>query len=113
MHKNINHWVGEGKIVTPLELRTTSNDYKVTNFLLRITTSYKVENINAHDVKHKESTTYVPITAWGDKAQVVTVKYATNDVVRIVGKLKNSSKTADKPGWEIVLEDISMIQAAT
>lgn len=113
MHKNVNHWVGEGQISTPLKLRTTSNDYKVTNFLLRITTSYKVENINAHDAKYKESNTYVPVVAWGPKAQVVTSKYNEKDVIRVVGRLRNSSKTSDKPGWEIVLEDISMIQAAT
>jgi single-stranded DNA-binding protein len=113
MHKNINHWVGEGKIVTPLELRTTSNDYKVTNFLLRITTSYKVENTNAQDAKYKESNTYVPVVAWGDKAQIVTSKYNEKDIIRVVGRLKNSSKTPRKSGWEIVLEDISMIQAAT
>lgn len=113
MHKNINHWVGEGRIKSTLELRTTSNGYKVTNFLLKITTTYKVDKLGAGNTKCKELTTYVPITAWGNKAQAVTSKYATNDIVRIVGKLRNSSKIIDKPGWEIVLEDISMIQSAT
>tara|TARA_Y100000034_G_C6869733_1_gene396864 strand:- start:1079 stop:1423 length:345 start_codon:yes stop_codon:yes gene_type:complete len=114
MHKNINHWIGEGQISSfDNELRITSNGYEVTNFLLKITTTYKIEKLNIKNPKYKESTIYVPVVAWGDKARAVTSKYTTNDMVRVVGRLKNSPKAIDKPGWEVVLEDISMIQAAT
>ena len=113
MHKHVNHWIGEGQIKKNPTLRTTSNDYKVTNFLLRITTSYKVEDLENNNSKHKQNTVYVPIVAWSNLAELVVQKYNENDTVRVVGRLKNSSKTLNKPNWEIVLEDISMIQSAT
>ena len=111
MHKNINKWIGEGQIRGELSLRQTQNNYKVTNFLLKIDTSYKVSEKENGLSTYKEDTVYVPIVAWDELAELLAVKYKSNDVVRVVGRLKNSSKTSNKPGWEIVLEDISLIKA--
>ena len=111
MHKNINKWIGEGQIRGDFSLRETQNNYKVTNFVLKIDTSYKVsESANGFST-YKEETTYVPIVAWDELAELIVAKYKSNDVVRVVGRLKNSSKTLHKPGWEVVLEDISLIKA--
>lgn len=111
MHKNINKWLGEGQIKGDFTLRQTQNNYKVTNFLLKIDTSYKVNNQENGLASYKEETTYVPIVAWNDLAQNIVDKYSANDIVRVVGRLKNSSKSLTKPGWEVVLEDISLIKS--
>ena len=110
MHKNVNKWLGEGQIKGDFSLRTTQNNYKVTNFLLKIDTSYKVAEKSNNLATYKEETVYVPVVAWNDLAQSIVEKYKTNDIVRVVGRLKNSSKTLATPGWEIVLEDISLIK---
>ena len=111
MHKNINKWIGEGQIRGDFSLRETQNKYKVTNFFLKIDTSYKVSESPNGFSTYKEETAYVPIVAWDELAELLIAKYKSNDVVRVVGRLKNASKTTNKSGWEIVLEDISLIKA--
>ena len=111
MHKNVNKWLGEGQIKGDFTLRQTQNNYKVTNFLLKIDTSYKVSNNSNGLSTYKEETVYVPVVAWDDLAQNIVDKYNPNDIVRVVGRLKNSSKNNNKPAWEIVLEDISLIKS--
>ena len=112
MHKNVNKWLGEGQIKGDFILRVTQNNYKVTNFLLKIDTSYKVADKPNNMATYKEETVYVPVVAWNELAESIVNKYSTNDIVRVVGRLKNSSKSLTKPGWEVVLEDISLIKAS-
>lgn len=112
MHKNVNKWLGEGQIKGDFTLRTTQNNYKVTNFLLKIDTSYKIASKPNNTATYKEETVYVPIVAWNELAESIVEKYNSNDIVRVVGRLKNSTKTLTKPSWEIVLEDISLIKTS-
>ena len=80
MHKNVNKWLGEGQIKGDFSLRTTQNNYKVTNFLLKIDTSYKVAEKSNNLATYKEETVYVPVVAWNDLAQSIVEKYKTNDI---------------------------------
>ena len=102
----------EGQIKGDFTLRTTQNNYKVTNFLLKIDTSYKVATKSNNTATYKEETVYVPVVAWNELAESIVNKYNPNDVVRVVGRLKNNSKTLTKPSWEVVLEDISLIKTS-
>jgi single-stranded DNA-binding protein len=114
MHKNINKWLGEGQIKGDFTLRQTQNNYKVTNFLLKINTAYKVEDQYSGLATYKEEVVYVPVVAWNKLAQSIVEKYNSNDIVRVVGRLKNSNKfdSSKDPSWEIVLEDISLIKSS-
>lgn len=112
MHRNENKWLGEGQVKGDFTLRQTNNNYKVTNFLLKIDTSYKVSTSLNGLSSYKEETVYVPVVAWNDLAENIVKKYKPNDIVRVIGRLKNSTKSLSKPGWEIVLEDISLIKSS-
>ena len=119
MIQDLNKWIGEGHIVSNPELRTTHNDYNVVNLSLKINNSYKKRpfDYDSDESVWREKYIYVAVVAWDLKAEKIAQNYKIGDKVRVIGRLNSTrykNKESDKWNYtyEIVLEDISMLQKA-
>ena len=114
--KHLNQWIGEGNIGHKPALRHTNDSNRpVCNFFIYVDNTYKSKKNSDGEVLYKKRTSKIPIVAWAGKAETVQKKYNKGDKVRIVGRIK--TRTIEKAGtkistFEIVLEDISLIQKA-
>ncbi|CAB4160081.1 Ssb Single-stranded DNA-binding protein [uncultured Caudovirales phage] len=111
LNKN-NLWQATGKIVSDLELKTTSdsdNKKPVVNFKLEVSQPYKIKNKEGvEETKYK--LLQFPCTAWNGLATYIAKNVKRNDSVKLYGLLRTFNvKTNHKKTvltFEIVAQQI-------
>jgi len=106
---------GTGKIVSDLELKTTSdsdNKKPVVNFKLEVSQPYKIKNKDGTE-ETKYKALQFPCTAWNGLATYITKNVKRNDSVKLYGLLRTFNvKTNHKKTvltFEIVAQQIQKV----
>lgn len=91
MPKDLNHFTFTGRLTKDPELQTTRTGRELLRFTIAVNDVYKQDGL------YKETTSFFPITAWGNQASALSRMLYKGQFVVIAGSIKQS-KYQDKNG---------------
>ena len=99
-----------GRVVTAPDLKYTAKGTAVCNFQIKVSMMYKRKG--ATEWTKEEN--IIPVTGWGDLAQVCCTNLKDNDPIYLIGRLK--SKESKEGKWlsvEILAEKLEFLKEST
>lgn len=92
---NINRTITGGRLTRSPELRHTTNQTAVAEFTLAINRTFKTES-----GEKKEDTTFIDVTFWGRKAEVIAEHFQKGNRILVEGRLRQEKWQDKETGKE-------------
>lgn len=110
MHEN--RWIGLGYLGLDPVLRHTQNGTPVTSIRMATTRKYRKRDAPP-DAKPEEETTWVNVSVWGKRAEVVHKYLRKGSPVYVTGRLRNvewtDSDGIQRYGMEVVAQQVELL----